>query len=592
MVKYTLGDTRLTVMQDELAIYQGNGSVVLNSQRTRPLWFDGRFLSARDLAREQDYFLQRQSNLGQAAGFGVIHGLQVDTPPASNPNADGQTIIIRSGQGLTPAGELVLLQNDLTIHLSDLPDEENLDVQFGISSRPNNPLRNRTGVYVVALRPVEFTANPITSYPTSIQGSSTSHDGDIVEATAVTLVPYPDPFGWMGGTGQDASLRRAALARQIFVTQNATQLSEAVLPLAVISLQSGTLEWVDPYLVRRDAGPEYSGLQFGLTDRATRQAFLMQFDAQLQETVLMRQAAGLAANFAASSYFQALPPTGRFPLASITLGSQSFSQVFFPQQLDVRLSVVPVDELPGLVEDSMSLPPIDLTLPADQYADVAVFALVPVPRAGFAALKNNLPTLAPAPVPSRILSFRAPFQLLQLYQGAVSVVQGSGTENAAWAAALSAQTYGFYIRRRSSPTFVDFTTDAAAGPIPTPPSPPVPLPPAPSPAPVPTPDPTPGPAPDPVPPPDPTPPPDPGPPPAPTPDPAPPVPIPDPGPVPIPRPFPGPIPRPGPLPGPVPRPMAPKPKPEASPKPSPKKPGTKKPSPKKPSAKKTRGRRK
>ena len=66
---------------------QNDGSLVIDSQRSRPYWFDGRFLAARDLQREQDYFLQRQADLGQAAGFSVIHGLWVDTPAANDTGA-------------------------------------------------------------------------------------------------------------------------------------------------------------------------------------------------------------------------------------------------------------------------------------------------------------------------------------------------------------------------------------------------------------------------------------------------------------------------------------------------------------------------
>ena len=85
MPNYTQGDTRIVLTQDQVTAAQNNGSLVIDSQRTRPLWFDGRFLAATDLEREQDYFLQRQADLGQAAGFGVIHGLMVGTPPANSP---------------------------------------------------------------------------------------------------------------------------------------------------------------------------------------------------------------------------------------------------------------------------------------------------------------------------------------------------------------------------------------------------------------------------------------------------------------------------------------------------------------------------
>lgn len=462
MPSYTQGDTRKPLPQDEVIAAQNNGSLVIDSQRTRPYWFDGRFLAARDLQREQDYFLQRQADLGQAAGFGVIHGLRVDTPPANKPTPDADVVVIRAGQGLTPAGELVLLPGDITIHLADLPDEQNLDMQFNLAHIPNTPARTRTGAYVLALRPVEFTANPITSYPTSIQGTRTTHDGDIVEATAMTLVPYPSPISWSRAGAADASLLRAALARQIFFNANPSRISDALLPLAMIYLQRGVIVWVDPYLVRRDTGPEYTGLRLGLSDPSTQRAFVMQYDSQLQETVASRIRSGLSPAFAAADFFQALPPAGRFPLASLGISgqstSQTFTQSFFPQQLDVRLSVIPIDEIPSLIEDSMSLPPIDLTLPANAYADLSVFALVPVPRSGFAALKNSLPTLAPNPTTPQILSFRTPSELLRLYRGAIVIKPPTQNQNAAWLNAIGNQTYGFYIRNRSSPAYVSFAT--------------------------------------------------------------------------------------------------------------------------------------
>ena len=464
MVRYVQGDTRITLLSNELAVYQGNGSVALNSQRTRPLWFDGRFLAARDLAREQDYFLQRQADLGQAAGFGVVHGLCVDMPTTSSQMPDADVVIVRAGQGITPSGELVLLTADLTLHLADLPDEENLDVHFGTSSIPNTPARTRSGLYVLALRPVEFTADPIVSYPTTAQGTRTVQDGNIVEATAVSLIPYPDPV-----STYDTATQRAALARQIFLTATASQLPNTILPVAMISLERGVIEWVDQYLVRRDAGPEYSGLRFGLTDPATQQAFLQQYDAQLQAAVATRRAGGLSANFAAGSYFQALPPAGRFPLACMTVTgtnpAPAFSQVFFPQQMDVRLSIIPTDEIPALIEESMSLPPIDLTLPQNAYADLAVFALIPVPRANFAALSSSLPVISPAPTLPQVLSFRPPIALLRLYQGVPQPAPATPQANASWASVIGSQTYGFYIRRRSSPTFVDFSAPA---PVPSP----------------------------------------------------------------------------------------------------------------------------
>ncbi len=451
ITNYTLGDTRKTITPDQATTALAAGNVVIDSRCRRPLWFDGRFLAARDLANEQSYFLQRLADLGRAAGFGVIHGLNVETPSNAGNPGDAETIIIRAGQGVTPAGELVMLPNDLTIRLSDLAEEQKLDVQFGLSRSPKPEARTRTALYVIGLRSVEFTANPITSYPTSIQGNRSTHDGDIVEATAISLVPYPDPV-----TSSQGAQRRAALAQQIFLNASPQQLNDGVLPLAMISIQRGVIEWVDQYLVRRDTGPQYSGLRFGLTDPATQQASLLQYDSMLQETIASRKQAGLPASFSAGDYFRMLPSAGRFPVAAIN--TSNFSQVYFPQEMDVRLSVIPEDEVPALIEDSMSLPPIDLTLTADSYADLAVFALIPVPRDGFTALKASLPAVQLQTTLPQVLAFRQPLQLLQLYRGGGLLTPPTPVVDNAWQKAIGTQTLGFYLRRRSSPTFVSFTT--------------------------------------------------------------------------------------------------------------------------------------
>jgi len=52
------------------------------------------------------------------------------------------------------------------------------------------------------------------SYPTSVQGQQ-AHDGNVVEATAVSLVPYP-----LSASDTAAATRNAAAARQIFVAGN------------------------------------------------------------------------------------------------------------------------------------------------------------------------------------------------------------------------------------------------------------------------------------------------------------------------------------------------------------------------------------
>ncbi|HTA44798.1 MAG TPA: Ig-like domain-containing protein [Bryobacteraceae bacterium] len=438
--------------RQQISTYQDT-NVVLASQTTRPLWFDGRFLAARDLQRDQNYFLEREAKYGQSAGFGVIHGLQVDTLSTDGQAADAETIVIRAGQGLTPGGDLVMISTDLTIRISDLTTEENLEVQFGISSQPSDLARTRTGLFVVALRPLEFTANQITSYPVSIQGTRTTRDGDIVEATGVSLVRYPDPPG-----NYDSTSRQAAVARQIFVLQDFGTVSDSLLPLAMISIQRGSIEWVDTWMVRRDAGPESSGLLFGLPDPVTQQAFLLQYNAILQNAVAPFTAQNIPARFPATDYVQALPACGPIPLGCIN--TDDFTQLFFPQQTIVQLRLVAEDELPALIEDSFSLPPIDLTLPASAYADLSVFVLVPVRRPNFDAvnatvtpmpLTGALPTLSSTPRPLALLNF---------FRFGPLPPTGTSPESAAWKKAIGSLTFGYYARRRSTPTYTNLNKAA------------------------------------------------------------------------------------------------------------------------------------
>ncbi|HEY2383491.1 MAG TPA: hypothetical protein VGK48_20145 [Terriglobia bacterium] len=449
MANFTQGDTRPVLQPDDLARYQNNGSAVVDTRRTRPLWFDGRFLAARDLEREQDYFLQRQADLGRAPGFGVLRGLLVSIVSTNGQSSD--IITITAGSGITPAGEQVFVPSNLTFHLAGIALQPNLDLKFGIATEPGPAPANRTGLFAIGLQPVQLTGNPIAGYPTTIQGTRSTHDGDIIEATSIALFPYPDPIN-----SSDATTKQAALARQIFLSGNQGQLPNSLLPLALVSLQNGVIQWLDTYMLRRAAGAGFSGVRFGLTDPATQQAYLQQYDSQLQQAVNTFIRQNLPARFAATDHFQALPPAGRFPLSGIN--TDGFTQLFFPPQADVRLSIVPDDELPALIEDSLSLPPIDLTLDGGAYTDLTIFAMIPVPRSGFSALSNRLPEVPITSTLPQVLSRRQPIDLLRFYQGATGIVLAPAAANNSWQAIIQSQTYGFYIRRKSSAAAIRFAT--------------------------------------------------------------------------------------------------------------------------------------
>src|SRR5262245_28869242 len=218
----TKGTNRERIAAADIATLRRSGVLIEDGRRQRPRWFDGRFLAARDLIREQQYFLTREADLGQAAGSGVAVGLAVAH------GAGPQTLVITAGHGITPSGALVRLAFDLTVRLADIPRAEQYTVKFGLGRLPRPPLAARNGLFVLALRPVEFTANPIGAYPTSITGQRTVEDGDVIEATAVVLVPWPDD-----GALESLDARRGRAARAIFVEDVDRGISANVLPIAM-----------------------------------------------------------------------------------------------------------------------------------------------------------------------------------------------------------------------------------------------------------------------------------------------------------------------------------------------------------------------
>src|SRR5688500_18153797 len=223
----TDGAARERIAAQDLAALRSAGVLIEDPRRERPRYFDGRFLAARDLIRDQQYFLTREADLGQAAGSGVAFGLGVRQGVAA------QTLAISPGHGVTPAGELVLLPRDVIVSLANVPAAEQLSARFGLSRRPQPPLRSRTGLYVVALRPVEFAAHPIGAYPTSITGQRTVEDGDVIEGTAIVLVPWNDD-----GATDALEARRGRAAHAIFVEGLDRGVSANVLPLAMIAVQN------------------------------------------------------------------------------------------------------------------------------------------------------------------------------------------------------------------------------------------------------------------------------------------------------------------------------------------------------------------
>lgn len=352
------------------------GVLVDDPSRVRANFFDGQFLSARTMAREQDYFLDREASLARASGVGVVRGLTVER--------DGTTLVIAPGVGVTPGGELVTLTTQQRVELARLGESDRLDALFGLAQRAVARPEDLTGVFVLSLRAVEYTRGQTGAYSTALGAVRATQPADIVEATAVTLVRYQQTL-----TDAPTALL-AQIARELFLraaswTDDPRAMS--VLPLAMVCLRNGKIEWVDSFLVRREVAwdaPDPMGV--GSRTRAIRMAHVLHYNAI---------AATLDGDDAAAQVFRALPPAGIVPRGSVrvtsTEGGETLSQSFFPAEMDASITAVPEDELPALIEEALRLPSIDLDAPTTATRATSVLVVVPLPRGSFAPEVEAVP---------------------------------------------------------------------------------------------------------------------------------------------------------------------------------------------------------
>lgn len=381
-----------TISEADAADLQRRGVLAVDPDRTMPLWFDGRFLTARDLNRQQSYFMARHGALGRSIGSGVIEGLDVSIDDGASSQ---DTIRIAPGQGIAFDGAHIHLPSQLVLKLSDLAVQTALNAQLGLSVNPSAPLHSRSGLFVLSLRPVEYTANQTTGFPTTVTGQRTVQMGDRIAAVAATLTPYAPTQTAL--TSLDA---RADAAQRIFAHGKIDGVPGFALPLAMLSMRYGVIEWVDVHLVRRDlvaARREFLGL--GLAQDQLRLAHFQQYRAALSDVMDHYANSRQPARFPAEQHFKLLPPAG--PLPADAVDPAAMSQVFFPGEVEVELSIIPDDELPALIEESFDLPPIDLTRPVEERDSLNIMIVAPMARH---TLRSQLASLQQLTQPLRPLS--------------------------------------------------------------------------------------------------------------------------------------------------------------------------------------------
>jgi hypothetical protein len=445
-------DVRVEMDQQAVAQAVKAGVLDVDEKRTRARYSDGQVLGTDGFRRDHALFGRRQRDLGHIVERGVVEGLHVrqafllDQENAETDQLDPTKFVIEAGHGVTRAGQTIVVRAAVEIDLTQLPIFQHLDAVFGLDRRPRPPIRTQSGVFAVALRPVEFTANPVAPYPTKITGERRLEDGDVIEASVVTLVPLQSESSL---DGVDAG--PATLARRVFVKDLDPLPIDDALPVAVLALERGQIAWLDVEIARREATAD-PGHGFGIGHRAELDAHMRHFEQRMAAIIERRTNDGLGTRFSASDYFEVLPPAGQIPPLAVSVSGDRIVQWFFPADVEADIILVPEDELAELIEEAMPLGPYDLSQGAKIAEASPMMIAIPIPRANFATTAQAMGGVLRQPIGPRLGSFarRRPIDaLLRRFQRPAELVGGQTVaELVPWEEALASATSLFFFRQR------------------------------------------------------------------------------------------------------------------------------------------------
>jgi len=430
------------------------GAVLIDQTRERTSWAEGMFVTSAHFNRDQSYVVARQSDLGRAIGAGVIEGLEVSLAPD-----DPTSVIIEPGLGIGGGGESIVLHASVRIGLADIALQRSLTQSAGLIDSLQLISETRSGLFVLCASPVEYTSNPVGSYATGTDGKRRLQDSVVTEATLFTLVPFA-----LAATSDGPEARRATAARRIFLDGANAELPPSSLPLAMVELDGNVPVWLDMHMVRRQAGAARAdAFGLGFVDTPGRIAHFRQYDAMIAQMVAGSPGVG----FAAATRFDILPPMGRLPAACVAPRVPApgqpaiLSHNWLPAEMPVELTALPDDEIDQLLEESLTMPVIDLSASQQSLAQTPVTIIVPIPRVDWASAPLEIVQEARTLVAAAPLGATptTPMELITaLLEQGVDPDLVNPTADAPWLALLAGRTTLWYARRRQF-----LRTDALTG---------------------------------------------------------------------------------------------------------------------------------
>jgi hypothetical protein len=304
--------------------------LVLDKERERSHYFDGKLLKAQDLLRDQNYLDARLRQAGRAFGAGIIEGLEASLQ-------DGW-VSVKPGSGITPSG-LVL---ELKGHTLRAPVN---DAALRQAINKGKYAYLNSGLYLVLLSWHEQTSNEIAEvYPRKASVQPQAQPDSYQQGVKLELMPLQKDVAV-----NDELLARAQLADE-FLQYGAEfpGMPANSLAVALIAVRNNRPLWLDNSLVRRDYRVEREAYAKRLRHRE-------QYQDLLQDLVRRRH---LNQSFELNRYFNKVPAMGCLPRSFVDADAQSFNG--FPDHYQIDLVPVRADDISFLMAQTAHLPPIDL----------------------------------------------------------------------------------------------------------------------------------------------------------------------------------------------------------------------------------------
>lgn len=325
----TAGESPLVV------VGTGTGVTLIPSptQLTRLNYFDGKFLRAEDLSAEQSYLRSLVQLSNQAGGAGVVHGF--DTRLGA-----GGALELGPGLGIDRAGRVLFLPHPTSVGVAELIEKSRNpagaggaakkagSALFGGCAEPAAGPPPATSVlpaelYLVVLGHAEALCGEEDVYGKLCEDACSPDtnrrfrvEGVVLRAVPVSLDPPTTPFpaaarkhlrslaasayfgterARLGREMSGARLRQDLWCHPAPLEHWPTEAGEGI-PLALLSVTGGTVEWLDMWTARRDRmePPARKGWAWQMMMRPweTFLAQVLQFQCQLTDLLAGTPAGG------------------------------------------------------------------------------------------------------------------------------------------------------------------------------------------------------------------------------------------------------------------------------------------------------------